>query len=187
MKRTYTPSIEEIDRQHGERYYTVTLTRDGAPIDTALQYGTLDDIISMMDCTLQSIDPEAVGDEYGARISYGARTLIVMPDLMGPDSAQVAPQPVGDTYEVREIDALAEYDDPDDPDEVPAWIWNDSYHLGTFTTTSDPARALRRYLKTRHGITFYRGCTVTEYDGDVYEICDRATHEPLFAAIPCGE
>lgn len=87
-------------------------------------------------------------------------------------------------YEVREIDALAEYDDPDDPEETPAWIWNTSYRLGEFTTAGDPARALRRYLKQHHGITFYRGRTVTEYDGDVYEICDRATREPLFAAIP---
>lgn len=89
-------------------------------------------------------------------------------------------------YEVRQIDAWAEYDDPDDPNEVPAWIWNDSYLLGTFATYSqDIPRALRRYLKQHHGITFYKGRTVTEYDGDIYEITDRATREPLFAAIPC--
>ena len=79
------------------------------------------------------------------------------------------------TFDVREIDALA-YDD--------GWTYNTSYRLGEFTTAGDPARALRRYLKQYPGITFYKGRTVTEYDGDVYEIVDRATHEPLFAAIP---
>lgn len=78
-------------------------------------------------------------------------------------------------YEVREIDAYL-YDD--------SWTYNTSYPLGTFTTAGDPARALRRYLKQHHGVTFYKGRTVTEYDGDVYEIVDRKTREPLFAAIP---
>lgn len=169
MKRTYTPSIEELDRQNGERYYTVTVTRDGAPVDSALQYGTLDSIVGMMDCTLQSVDPEAVGDE------YGARTLIIMPDLMSPDSAQVVPQPVGDTYELRQVDALA---DPDG-----GWTYNTTYHLDTFTTAGDVPRAMRRAL-ARLGVTFYRGRTATEYDGDVFEIVDRATREPLFCAIP---
>jgi len=77
-------------------------------------------------------------------------------------------------FEVREIDALA-YDD--------GWTYNTTYRLGEFTTAGDVPRAFRRALK-RLGVTFYRGRTVTEYDGDVYEICDRATHEPLFAAIP---
>lgn len=79
-------------------------------------------------------------------------------------------------FEVREIDAWA---DPDG-----GWVYNATYRIGSFCTYSDDIpRALRRYLKQHHGITFYRGRTVTEYDGDVYEICDRATHEPLFAAI----
>lgn len=86
---------------------------------------------------------------------------------------ETTPQKVA--YEVREIDAYL-YDD--------TWTYNTTYHLGTFTTAGDPARALRRYLKTHHGVTFYRGRTVTEYDGDVYEIIDRATRQPLFAAIP---
>ena len=73
-----------------------------------------------------------------------------------------------ESFEVREIDAIA-YDD--------GWTWNTSYCLGSFCTYSDDIpRALRRYLKQYHGITFYRGRTVTEYDGDVYEIVDRATH-----------
>ena len=174
MKRTYTPSLEELDRQHGERYYTVTITKDGAHIDSALQFGTLESIIGMMDCTLESVDPEGIGDEYGARISYGTRDLIIMPNLMGPDSAQVLPQPTGDTYDIRQVDAWHDGE---------GWTYNESWHLTSFTTTGDPARAFRRAL-ARLGITFYRGRTATEYDGDVFEIVDRATREPLFCAIP---
>lgn len=78
-------------------------------------------------------------------------------------------------YEVREIDAWM-YDD--------SWTWNTSFIVGTFTTAAqDTARAFRHYLKTQ-GVTFRRGTTRTEYDGDVYEIVDRKTGEPLYAAIP---
>lgn len=78
-------------------------------------------------------------------------------------------------YEVREIDAWM-YDD--------SWTWNNSYLVGTFTTAAqDTARAFRHYLKTQ-GVTFMRGTTRTEYDGDVYEIVDRKTSAPLYAAVP---
>lgn len=90
------------------------------------------------------------------------------------DFCCTAAQP--ERFEVRQIDAWM-YDD--------CWVWNESYYIGGFCTYSDDIpRAFRHYLKQHHGITFYKGRTVTEYDGDVYEICDRATHEPLFAAIP---
>lgn len=81
---------------------------------------------------------------------------------------------IHDRYEIREIDALA-YDD--------GWTYNTTYYLGEFTTAGDVPRAFRRAL-AKMGIQFYRSRTVTEYDGDVYEIVDRATREPLFAAIP---
>jgi hypothetical protein len=84
---------------------------------------------------------------------------------------------ITEAYEIREIDAWM-YDD--------SWTYNTSYRLGSFTTTGDPARAFRRALK-RLGVTFYKGKTVTEYDGDVYEIVDRKTREPLFAAIPTAQ
>lgn len=171
--------------QYGEAYYTLTLTDlTTGKEDTALVFGSLESIIDIMDCTIHDVDPEADPAQYRAVISYGKTELVVMPTCAGPDNAIVTYRPASHAYEVREIDAWAEYDDPDDPEETPAWIWNTSYRLGEFTTAGDPARALRRYLKQHHGITFYRGRTVTEYDGDVYEICDRATHEPLFAAIP---
>lgn len=79
------------------------------------------------------------------------------------------------TFEIRQVDAWA---DPDC-----GWYWNDSYNLGEFTTAGDVPRAFRRAL-AKMGVRFYKGRTVTEYDGDVYEITDRATREPLFAAIP---
>jgi hypothetical protein len=186
MKRTYTPSLEELSRQYGEQYFTVTTREAGHKSEPALDYGTLEDLVSIADATIFNAYGDAADlDRYSIRISYAGRELVYIPCVGdGPDSAQVMPQPAGDTYEVREIDAWAEYDDPEDPEETPSWVWNTSYNIGTFTTAGDPARALRRYLKDHHGVTFYRGRTVTEYDGDVYEIVDRATRQPLFAAIP---
>lgn len=78
-------------------------------------------------------------------------------------------------YEIRQIDAVM-YDDE--------WIYNTTYRLGTFTSAAaNPAKAFRVAL-ARLGIRFYRGRVRTEYDGDVYEIIDRKTGMPLFAAIP---
>ncbi len=48
---------------------------------------------------------------------------------------------------------------------------------------ADVPRAFRHALR-RLGVSFYPGRTVTEYDGDLYEIIDRKTGEPLFVAIP---
>lgn len=170
--------------QYGEAYYTLTLTDLATgKEDTAQVFGDLDSIVSTMDATIHDIDHEADPAQYRAVISNGNTELVVMPTCAGPDNAIVTYRPTSDTYEIREIDALAEYDDPDDPEEEPAWIWNTSYSLGEFTTAGDVPRAFRRAL-AKMGVQFYRGRTVTEYDGDVYEICDRATHEPLFAAIP---
>lgn len=172
MKRTYTPSLEELSRQYGERYFTLE-----TGTSSTLVYGDLETLVSTMDAIELDSNVATICTSAG-------RPLVFMPCIIaGPDAAQVCPQPAGDTYEIREVDAWAEYDDPDDPEEAPAWVWNTSYYLGTFTTTGDPARAFRRAL-ARLGITFRRGRTVTEYDGDVYEICDRATGQPLFAAIP---
>lgn len=90
-----------------------------------------------------------------------------------------APQP--ERYEVRQVDAWAEYDDPD---EAPAWTYNTTYRIGSFATyAEDIPRAIRYYLKSK-GITFNPGRTRTEYDGDIYEIVDRKTGEPLFCAVP---
>lgn len=123
---------------------------------------------------------ELEGPSYGELASafdiVGRDTLVTEYEgitFTGDDFFSTAQQP--ERYEVRQIDAIA-YDD--------GWTYNETWHLGTFSTFSqDIPRAFRRYLK-QLGVTFYRGRTVTEYDGDVYEIVDRATREPLFAAIP---
>ena len=177
MKRTYTPSLEELSRQYGEQYFTVTTREAGHKSEPALDYGTLEELVSIADATIFNAYGDAADlDRYSIRISYAGRELVYIPCVGdGPDAVQVMPQPAGDTYEVREIDAWHDGE---------GWTYNTSYPLGTFTTTGDPARALRRYLKTHHGVTFYKGRTATEYDGDVYEIVDRATRQPLFAAIP---
>lgn len=176
-----TPTLDQISALYGETYFTVEVfpANSTEPIDTAAQFGTLDSIISMMGCTLSGIDPNATGSEYSARISYEGKPIIFMPDLIGPDSAVIVPRPEYPrdpiTYEIRQIDAWM-YDD--------CWTVNTSYRLGTFTTAArDHARAFRRAL-ARMGIRFYRSRTITEFDGEVYEIVDRRTREPLFAAIP---
>ena len=171
-------TISDVSQQLGERYFTVSLldikTRE--TVDSALQFGTLEDIINTMDCTLEAYDSTASATEYAAFIAFGGMNIVRFTDLTSPDRAELNPKfnPAATTYEVREIDAWM-YDD--------SWTYNTSYHLGSFTTTGDPARAFRRYLKTQ-GITFVKGRTRTEYDGDVFEIVDRKTGEPLFAAIP---
>ena len=84
-----------------------------------------------------------------------------------------APQP--ERYEVRQVDAYM-YGD--------GWTYNTTYLIGTFSTfANDIPRAFRAYLR-QQGITFAPHVTVTVYNGDVYEITDRETGAPLFAAIP---
>ena len=176
MKRTYTPSLEEISYQYGERYFTVSIGRRHRPHDNAIQYGTLEEIVYSMDATIYNDDPDADPADYSARISYEGRDLVYMPDCAGPDSAQVCPQPAGTTYDIRQVDAWR-YDDE--------WVYNNTYHLGTFTTAAkDTARAFRRALRNLGIVFVHPHQTVTVYDGDVYEIIDRKTGEPMFCVIP---
>lgn len=78
-------------------------------------------------------------------------------------------------FDVREIDA---WSDPEG-----GWTWNSSYHIGTMETAGDARRALTNYLG-KHGISFKLNRTLIQDDGDVIEIVDRKTKEPLYAAIP---
>lgn len=178
MKKTYTPSLEELNRQYGERYFTVTTCERGHKADSAANYGTLEDIVNTADSIIFSAYGDAADlDRYSLRIiSYAGRELVYIPCVGdGPDSARVVPQPLGDTYEIRQVDAIADAD---------GWTYNATYGLGSFTTASaDVPRAFRRALASL-GVKFHRGRTVTEYDGDVYEIVDRKTREPLFVAVP---
>lgn len=80
-------------------------------------------------------------------------------------------------YEIRQIDAWNSEE---------GWTWNESYHLGDFTTAAaDHKKAFLNALK-RLGIVSKRGKTKVVFDGDIYELQDRKTDEPLFAAIPAA-
>lgn len=85
------------------------------------------------------------------------------------------------SYDVRQVDAWSE---PDPDAAGAAWTWNESWSLGTMETAADPRRALPAYLRRKHGIIFKKNRTRIIDDGSIYEIQDRKTQEPLFAAIP---
>lgn len=79
-------------------------------------------------------------------------------------------------YEIRQIEAWADIDS--------LWTWNDSYHIGNFSTRAENHK--RAFLNALHnlGIVCKRGACYVDYDGNIYELRRRGTHEPLFAAIP---
>ena len=78
-------------------------------------------------------------------------------------------------YEIRQVEALAD---------IEGWTWNTSYNLGAFTTHANDHK--RAFLNALHnlGIVCKRGACYVDYDGSIYELRRRGTHEPLFAAIP---
>ena len=78
-------------------------------------------------------------------------------------------------YEIREIDAWADGDD--------GWTWNTSYNVGKISTSGDPGRAMMRMLNKK-GVVCKRGTCYIDYDGSIYELRRRGTHEPYYAAIP---
>ena len=77
-------------------------------------------------------------------------------------------------YEVREVDAWNSEE---------GWTWNTSYNVGTFATKGNEKKAFLNFLH-KHGIVCKRGCCYVNYDGDIYELRNRKTQEPLYAAIP---
>jgi hypothetical protein len=79
-------------------------------------------------------------------------------------------------YEIRQIEAWADIDS--------LWTWNDSYHIGNFSTRAENHK--RAFLNALHnlGIVCKRGKCKVEFDGSIYELVDRKTLEPLFAAVP---
>ena len=79
-------------------------------------------------------------------------------------------------YEVREIDAWSDTENE--------WNWNTSYNVGTFSTAGDPKRAMMNFLRKKYGIVCKRGMNRIEYAGDIYELQNRKTCEPYYAAIP---
>ena len=81
------------------------------------------------------------------------------------------------TYEIRQIDAWNEGEDN-------GWTWNTSYHIGNFTTNASDHKTAFLHALKKLGIICKRGKCKVEYQGDIYELQDRKTSEPLFAAIP---
>ena len=78
-------------------------------------------------------------------------------------------------FEIRQIDAW-----PDGE----AWIYNESFRIGEFSTKSGNVR--RAFCRALHGlgVVFYRGRVVVVDEGDLLEIQNRKSGEPLFVAIP---
>ena len=68
-------------------------------------------------------------------------------------------------YEIRQIEACYDIDS--------LWTWNDSYHIGNFSTNANNHK--RAFLNALHnlGIVCKRGkCRVYDY-GDIMELQDR--------------
>lgn len=81
-------------------------------------------------------------------------------------------------YEIRQIDAWREEDG--------SWTWNTSYSLGCYEAIgADHKRSFLRALH-RLGIMCKRGACRVDFDGDVYELVERTSGMPMFAAIPTG-
>ena len=78
-------------------------------------------------------------------------------------------------YEIRQIDAWFD---------VEAWTYNESFRIGEFSTKAkNPKRAFCNALH-KLGIVFNRGRAVVVDDGELMEVQDRKSGEPLFVAIP---
>ena len=78
-------------------------------------------------------------------------------------------------YEIIQIDAWSS-------DE--GWTWNESYKIGEFkTSAADHKRAFLNALR-KIGIVCKRGKCKVEFDGDIYEVQERKSGLPMFAAIP---
>ena len=81
-------------------------------------------------------------------------------------------------YEVKQIGAWLCQDE---------WYWNDVYHLGILTTAAGTKQGLKKALTKflNHAGILLNSCHIRwYYDGDILEIHDRFTNEPLFAMIP---
>ena len=78
-------------------------------------------------------------------------------------------------FEIRQIDAWF-YDD--------CWNYNETFRIGEFTTNAENVK--RAFCRALHGlgVVFRRGCVVVVDEGDLLEIQDRKSGEPLFVAIP---
>ena len=78
-------------------------------------------------------------------------------------------------FEIRQIDAW-----PDGE----AWNYNESFRIGEFSTKAKNVK--QAFFRALHGlgVFFYRGRVVVVDEGDLLEIQNRKSGEPLFVAIP---
>lgn len=79
-------------------------------------------------------------------------------------------------YELGYVDAYE--------DEESCWCWNESIRLSDFTvvsTTNIPRKFVRELHKL--GVYFVPNRILVYDDGDLLEIVDRKTKQPLFAAL----
>lgn len=78
-------------------------------------------------------------------------------------------------FEIRQIDAWFDGE---------AWTYNESFRIGEFSTKAENVK--RAFCRALHGlgVVFYRGRVVVVDDGDLLEIQNRKSGEPLFVAIP---
>lgn len=81
-------------------------------------------------------------------------------------------------WEVRQIDAICEDNN---------WIWNSSISVFEFNVREGNPNVIRAFYRAlkKYGVVFKPGRVLCIDDGDILEILDRKTKEPLFAAIPC--
>ena len=77
-------------------------------------------------------------------------------------------------YELRQIDSIYYID---------GWQWNDSCNIGHFETKAkDEKRAFIRALNKK-GVFFKKNKTIIYSDDYIFEVQDRKTKQPLYAAM----
>lgn len=79
-------------------------------------------------------------------------------------------------FEIRKIDAM-NFDGE-------GWRWNTSYPIGEFKTEAADHKRAFLYALHKIGYVLKRGRMAVVFDGSTYEVRDRRTGKPLFAAIP---
>lgn len=78
-------------------------------------------------------------------------------------------------FEIRQIEAWMDLE---------GWTYNQTWKIAVFNTAAADEKRAFLYALHKLGIVCKRGKCVVVYDGSIYELLDRKTHEPLFAAIP---
>ena len=78
-------------------------------------------------------------------------------------------------FEIRQIDAWFDGE---------AWTYNESFRIGEFSTKAENVKRAIYQTIQKIGVVFYRGRIVVVDEGDLLEIQNRKSGEPLFVAIP---